>query len=51
MRYHLTVGASSPYASSILGNLRHWLEKDPEIMKLYGTLTPFRELRRREEHT
>ena len=45
--YRLTNGGSSPYASSMLGNLRHWLEKDPEILKLYETLPPFREPRRR----
>jgi len=29
--YHLTDGSSSPYVASLLGNLRHWLEDDPEI--------------------
>ena len=50
MRYHITEGARNPYTASIRGNLRHWLEKDPEIMKLYETLPYFRELRRLEEH-
>ncbi|MBW1612964.1 MAG: transcriptional regulator [Deltaproteobacteria bacterium] len=31
VNYHLTDGSSSPYAASLLGNLRHWLEDDPEI--------------------
>lgn len=51
VRYYITEGARNPYASSILGNLRHWLEEDPQIMKLYETLPPFGELRQREEHT
>jgi ArsR family transcriptional regulator len=32
--YYLADGKNSPYAASLLGNLRHWLEDDPEI----GTL-------------
>jgi len=47
VRYYITEGARNPYTASILGNLRHWLEKDPEILKLYETLPPFREPRRR----
>ncbi len=27
-------GGGSPYASSILGNLKHWIEDDPEIKTL-----------------
>jgi ArsR family transcriptional regulator len=51
VRYHITKGARNPYTASILGNLRHWLEKDLEIMELYETLPASRELRQREEHT
>ena len=29
--YQLTDGTSSPYAASILGNMRHWLDNDTEI--------------------
>jgi ArsR family transcriptional regulator len=50
VRYRLTNGGNSPYASSILGNLRHWLEEDPEIMRLYETRPSFSELRRLEEN-
>lgn len=32
--YFLTDGGSSPYAASILGNLRHWLEEDPQVVDL-----------------
>ena len=31
VNYKLSDGAINPYASSVLGNLRHWLEDDPEI--------------------
>lgn len=33
--YSLSDGSSSPYAASLLGNLRHWLEDDPEIRDLF----------------
>ena len=31
VNYRLADGRSSPYAASFLGNLKHWLEDDPEI--------------------
>lgn len=31
VNYYLADGSSSPYAASLLGNLRHWLSDDPEI--------------------
>ena len=34
VNYYLTVGKSSPYAASLLGNLRHWLNDDPEVSEL-----------------
>jgi len=34
VNYHLTDGVNSPYVASIMGNLKHWLEDDPEIAKL-----------------
>ena len=36
VNYHLSDGGSSPYAASLLGNLRHWLEDDQEVRDLYG---------------
>ncbi|MBW1715599.1 MAG: winged helix-turn-helix transcriptional regulator [Deltaproteobacteria bacterium] len=39
VNYHLTDGESSPYAASLLGNLRHWLEHDPEIRDLVKRLS------------
>ena len=34
VNYFLADGQSSPYAASMLGNLKHWLEDDPEITEL-----------------
>ena len=35
VNYSLTDGGRSPYAASLLGNLKHWLEDDPEIGELF----------------
>jgi ArsR family transcriptional regulator len=42
VNYHLTDGASSPYAASLLGNLKHWLEEAPEITTLVRRLPMIR---------
>lgn len=34
VNYSLSDGGRSPYAASLLGNLKHWLEIDPEIRDL-----------------
>ena len=34
VNYFLTDGSRSPYAASLLGNLRHWLADDPGIRDL-----------------
>ena len=34
VNYYLTDGQGSPYAASILGNLRHWLNEDPAVAEL-----------------
>ncbi len=34
VNYFLSDGASSPYAATMLGNLRHWLQDEPEIKKM-----------------
>ncbi|MCE5335834.1 MAG: metalloregulator ArsR/SmtB family transcription factor [Desulfobacteraceae bacterium] len=38
--YSLADGKSSPYCATLLGNLTHWLENDPEIVKVLEIL-PF----------
>ncbi len=40
VNYYLADGKASPYAASLLGNLKHWLEDDPEISELVG-IVPF----------
>ncbi len=42
VNYHITEGSSSPYAASVLGNLRHWLEDDPQIAELVERLPTIR---------
>jgi len=42
VNYTLTDGASSPYVATMLGNLKHWLEEDPEISTLVGKLPSIR---------
>jgi len=34
VNYYISDGVNSPYVASILGNLKHWLEDDPEIVCL-----------------
>ena len=38
VNYHLTDGRNSPYAASLLGNLKHWLDDDLEIVHLVEIL-------------
>lgn len=38
VNYTLADGSDTPYAASLLGNLRHWLEDDPEVVELTGRL-------------
>ena len=41
VNYHLSDGGGSPYAASLLGNLRHWLNEDPDIAALVDKLPQF----------
>ena len=34
VNYALADGSSSPYAASLIGNLKHWREDDPEVAVL-----------------
>jgi len=38
VNYHLADGASSPFAATMLGNLRHWMETDPDILRIKEVL-------------
>ena len=34
VNYYLADGKTSPYAASLLGNLKHWLDDDPQVSAL-----------------
>ncbi len=34
VNYSLADGSDSPFAANMLGNLRHWLDNEPEIQEL-----------------
>ena len=38
VNYRLSEGDTSPYAASLLGNMRHWLEDDTEISSIVKRL-------------
>ena len=38
VNYHLADGFQSPFAANLLGNLRQWLDADPEIAHLMERL-------------
>ena len=42
VNYYLSDGSNSPYAASLLGNLKHWLEADAEISNLKKRLPMIR---------
>jgi ArsR family transcriptional regulator len=38
VNYTLADGSDSAYAASLLGNLRHWLNEEPDISRLVASL-------------
>jgi ArsR family transcriptional regulator, arsenate/arsenite/antimonite-responsive transcriptional repressor len=42
VNYQLSDGAKNPYVASVLGNLRHWLEDDPEMVRLIAKIPEIR---------
>ena len=40
--YFLTDGRGTPYAATVLGNLKHWLDDDPEVAELVEKLPTLR---------
>ena len=42
VNYHLTDGSKSPYAASMLGNLKHWLKEDKEVQLIIKKLPTIR---------
>lgn len=41
VNYYLADGGGSPYAASLLGNLKHWLDNDPEVADLIEKVPTF----------
>ncbi len=42
VNYRLSDGARNPYAASLIGNLRHWLEADAQVAALVARLPEIR---------
>jgi len=42
VNYYLSDGNKSPYVSSMMGNLRHWLNDDPDVADLIEKLPSIR---------
>ncbi len=42
VNYQLADGSASPYAASLLGNLKHWLEDDAEVSQMVGQIDAIR---------
>jgi ArsR family transcriptional regulator len=42
VNYYPSDGRESPYAATLLGNLRHWLEDDPEVQRLIERIPSIR---------
>ncbi len=42
VNYCLSDGTDSPYAANLLGNIKHWLEDDPEVEDLIKRLPSIR---------
>jgi ArsR family transcriptional regulator len=38
VNYELTNGGQSPYAANLIGNIRHWLDDDPEVREIVERL-------------
>ena len=42
VNYTLTDGARSPYAANLIGNIKHWLDEDQDIISLIEKLPEIR---------
>ena len=42
VNYYLTDGGLNPFVATLLGNLRHWLEEDPDVLRLRKKLPSIR---------
>jgi len=41
VNYFLAEGTSSPFAATLLGNLRHWLDDEPDVSDIIERLSEF----------
>jgi ArsR family transcriptional regulator len=39
VNYTLADGRQSPFAAALLGNLRHWLNEEPDVHRLMASIT------------
>jgi len=39
VNYFVSDGSASPYVASMLGNLKHWLKDEPEIVRVIESLS------------
>jgi ArsR family transcriptional regulator len=44
VNYYLSKGENSPYAASLLGNLKHWLDDDPDVEEMVDRLPEIRRI-------
>ena len=42
VNYDIAEGSDSPYAAILLGGLKHWLQDDPEIVRMVNRLPEIR---------
>ncbi len=42
VNFALADGSQSPYAANLIGNLKHWLDEDPEVAALVRALPGIR---------
>jgi ArsR family transcriptional regulator len=42
VNYRLSDGARNPFVATLLGNLRHWLESDPDVTDVIRRLSSIR---------
>lgn len=42
VNYRLSDGARNPFVATLLGNLRHWLESDPDVISVLQRLSTIR---------
>jgi ArsR family transcriptional regulator len=49
VNYNLADGSGSPYAAMLLGGLKHWLEDNPEIVRMVNNIPAIKYSGRRKD--